>query len=91
MFIKKLVEPGTENKFTLLSNKTQLEEPQTIQNLMKKSIFVKHNTCGNRYNITLGEFIVNNKVCKTCLSTKVTWTSDSSTVMYDSLHNTQAI
>jgi len=90
-FIKKLVEPGTEGRFTLLADKKYLREPQTIQKLMKESIFVKNNTCWHRYNITLGEFIQSSKVCKICLSTQTSSTSSKKTVIYNSLHNTQAI
>lgn len=90
-FIKKLVETGTEERFTLLDDKKYLWEPQTIQKFMEESIFVKSNICGHSYNITLVEFIANNKVCKRCLSTRVTSTSKSSTVMSNSLHNIQTI
>ena len=52
-FIKKLVESGTEDRFTLLTDRKHLQEPQTIQKLMKESIFVKNNICGHRYKMTL--------------------------------------
>ena len=90
-FIKKLVEAGTENRFTLLSSEKHLLETQTIQKLMEEAIFVKNNTCGHRYMINLCEFIKSNKECKTCLSTQVSLPSDRKTVLYNSLHNTQAI
>ncbi|MBA1420718.1 MAG: hypothetical protein FAF03_07675 [Epsilonproteobacteria bacterium] len=91
MFIKKLVEAGTENRFTLLSGKKHLLKTQTIQKLMKEVIFVKKNTCGHRYKITLFEFIKSSKDCKTCLYTHVSFPADRKTVIYNSLHNTQAI
>jgi len=90
-FIKKLVEPGTEGRFTLLTDKKHLREPQTIQKLMKESIFVKNNICRHSYNITLGEFIQSSKVCKTCFSTQASSPSSKKIVIYNSLHNTQAI
>jgi len=90
-FIKKLVEPGTEDRFTLLADKKYLREPQTIQKLMKESIFVENNTCRHRYNITIGEFIQSPKVCKTCFSTQISSLSSRKIVIYNSLHNTQAI
>jgi len=90
-FIKKLVEPGTEGRFTLLTDKKHLRESKTIQKFMKESIFVKNNTCGHKYKITLCEFIESNKDCKTCLSTQVSSTSSIKTVIYNSLHNTHAI
>jgi len=90
-FIKKLVEIGTEDSFTLLSGKKHLLEPKTIQKLMEEAVFVKNNACGHSYKITLSEFIKSSKNCKTCLSTQVSSTSDEKTVIYNSLHNTQAI
>ena len=90
-FIKKLVESGTADRFTLLPDKKHLLEPQTIQKLMKESIFVKNNTCGHSYKITLCEFIKSSKDCKTCLSTQMSSTSGRKTIIYNSLHNTQAI
>ena len=90
-FIKKLVEAGTKDRFTLLTDKKHLQELQTIHKAMKESIFVKNNICGHRYKVTLCEFIESSKVCKTCLSTQVSSPSDRKTVIYNSLHNTQAI
>ena len=90
-FIKKLVEPGTEGRFTLLADKKYLREPQTIQKIMKESISVTNNTCGHRYKITLDEFIQSSKVCKTCFSTQASSPSSKKIVIYNSLHNTQAI
>ena len=79
-FIKKLVEPGTEKRFTLLTDKKHLRKSQTIQQLMKQSIFVKHKLMN-----------INTKVCKTCLFIEVGSTFDRLLVMSDSLHNTQTI
>ena len=90
-FIKKLVEAGTEDRFTLLAGKKFLLEPKTIHNLMEEAVFVKNNTCGHRYKITLCEFIKSSKDCKTCLSTHVSLPSDGKTMIYNSLHITQAI
>ena len=90
-FIKKLVEAGTEDRFTLLSGKKHILETQTIQKLMEEVIFVKNNTCGHRYKITLCEFIKSSKECRTCLSTHVSFPADGKTVIYNSLHNTQTI
>ena len=90
-FIKKLVEAGTKDRFTLLTSKKHIQEHQTIQKLMKEAVFVKNNTCGHRYMITLCEFIKSSKDCKTCLSTHVSFPADWETVIYNSLHNTQAI
>ena len=90
-FIKKLVEAGTKDRFTLLTSKKYLQEHQTIQTLMEEAVFVKNNTCGHRYKITLCEFIESSKACKTCLSAQVSSTSNEKTVLYNSLHNTQTI
>ncbi len=89
--MKKLVEAGTKDRFTLLSDKQQLHKPLSIQKLLKESIFIKNNTCGHRYKIALGEFIKSDKVCITCLSTQVSSPLDVKTVLYNSLHNTRAI
>jgi len=89
-FIKKLVEAGTENRFALLAGKKHLLESQTIQKLMKEAVFVRNNACGHRYKITLSEFIQSPKVCKACLSTQGSSTLSDKTVIYNSLHNTQA-
>lgn len=83
-FVKRLVESGTEGRFTLLSGKKYLKKLTTIQKSMKTSVLVKNNTCGHRYSITIADFIANNKVCKRCLSSQTT-------VGCDSLHNTQTI
>jgi hypothetical protein len=89
--IKKLVEAGTKDVFTLLSDKRQLQKPLTIQKLLKESIFIKNNTCGHRYKIALGEFIKSDKACITCLSPQVSTTSVRKTVICNSLHNAHAI
>jgi len=88
---KKLVESGTADRFTLLPDKKHLLEPQTIQKLMKESIFVKNNTCGHSYKITLDAFIKSSKSCKPCLSTKMNALAGGNTVIYNSQHNTQTI
>jgi superfamily II helicase len=91
VFIKKLVEAGTEDRFTLLAGKKFLLEPKTIHNLMEEAVFVKNNTCKHSFKITLDAFIKSNKSCKTCLSTKMCAITDRNTVINNSQHNTQAI
>jgi len=59
-FIKKMVEAGTEDRYTLLSHKKHLGEPQHMQKLMRELIIVKNNTCEHFHEIALGEFIKNN-------------------------------
>lgn len=90
-FIKKLVEAGTKDRFTLHTSKKHLQKHQTIQKLMEEAIFIKNNTCGHSYKITLCEFIKSSKNCKTCLSSHVSLPSNRKTVIYNSLHNTQSI
>ena len=90
-FIKRIVEKGTDDRYTLLPLNKPMDESLTIQKSMQEIINVRNNTCEHSYEITIDEFIKNNKVCKTCLSTKISPISDGSTVIYNSLHNTQTI
>ena len=89
-FIKGIVEKGTNDRYALLSAKRPMEEPLSIQKIMKEIISVKSNTCGHSYDVTVGEFIKNHKACKVCLLAHDRHISnDTGTICY-SLHNTQA-
>ena len=90
-FVKRIVEKGTDDRYTLLPFNKPMDEPLTIQKSMQEIINVRNNTCKHCYEITIDDFIKNNKVCKTCLSTKISPVSNESTVIYNSLHNAQTI
>ena len=90
-FIKRIVEKGTDDRYTLLPLNKPMHKPLTIHKSMQEIINVRSNTCGHRHEITIDEFIKNNKVCKTCLLIHNKHiSSDNETVSY-SLHNTQTI
>lgn len=90
-FIKRIVEKGTADRYTLLPAKKPIEEPLTIQKSMQEIINVKNYTCDHSYEITVSEFIKNNKVCKTCLFSQDRHIFDDNNAICYSLHNTQTI
>lgn len=90
-FRKRIVEKGTNDKYTLLPAKKPIDEPLTIQKSMQEIINVKNNTCDHSHEMTVSEFITNNKVCKTCLLSQDSHISDDNNAIYYSLHNTQMI
>ena len=90
-FIKRLVEKGTDDRYTLLPLNKPMDESLTIQKSMQEIINVRNNTCEHSYEITIDEFIKNNKVCKSCLLVHNRHISSDNEAVYYSLHNTQTI
>ena len=90
-FIKRIVEKGTDDRYTLLSLNNPIDKPLTIQKSMQEIINVKNNTCGHSYELTVSEFIKNNKICKTCLLSQDRHISGENNSICYSLHNTQTI
>ncbi len=90
-FIKRIVEKGTDDRYTLLPLNKPMDEPLTIQKSMQEIINVRNNTCEHSYEITIDEFIKNNKVCKTCLLIHNRHISSDNEAVCYSLHNTQTI
>ena len=90
-FIKRIVEKGTNDRYTLFPAKKPIEVHLTIQKSMQEIINVKNNTCGHSYEITVSEFIKNDKVCNACLLSQDRHISSDNNAICYSLHNTQMI
>jgi hypothetical protein len=90
-FIKRIVEDGTDDSYTLLSLDKPIDASLTMQKSMQEIIHVQHNTCKHSFKITLDAFIKSNKSCKICLPTKMCAITDRNTVINNSQHNSQAI
>ncbi|HIP14501.1 MAG TPA: hypothetical protein EYG74_03315 [Sulfurimonas autotrophica] len=64
--INKIVEEGSQNKFTLLYIKNAYGQTVIMQNILKQTIVIENNQCNHTYEVILGEFLENKKVCEVC-------------------------
>lgn len=64
--INKIVEEGSQNKFTLLYIKKAYGETVLIQNIFGQTVVIENNVCEHSYEVVLAEFLENKKVCVVC-------------------------
>lgn len=64
--INKIVEEGSQYKFTLLYIKNEYGETVIMKNILKQLVVIENNQCNHNYEVVLGEFLQSKKVCEVC-------------------------
>jgi hypothetical protein len=65
--INKIVEEGSQDKFTLLYIKNAYGETVVMKNILKQVVVVENNHCEHSYEVVLGEFLQSQKICEVCM------------------------
>ena len=64
--INKIVEEGSQYKFTLLYIKNAYGKTVLMKNILKQTVVIENSTCEHSYEVVLGEFLESKKICEVC-------------------------
>ena len=64
--INKIVEEGSQDKFTLPYIKNAYGQTVIMKNILKQIVVVENNQCEHSYEVILGEFLQSKKMCEVC-------------------------